>query len=88
MKLAILAALLCVAVGCDSAIVGAKCEKGFVRCGDECVNLQKDFRNCGRCENLCHDFFCIKGVCQESVTDAAVSEATDAAVSESDAMAE
>jgi hypothetical protein len=60
---AILAFVLA-ASSCESAIVGAKCQSGFSRCGDECVNLQRDFRNCGECENLCMSFICLKGECE------------------------
>jgi hypothetical protein len=61
---AILAFVLA-ASSCESAIVGAKCQAGFARCGDECVNLERDFRNCGECGNLCMSFFCSKGACED-----------------------
>jgi Stigma-specific protein, Stig1 len=66
------------AVGCESPIVGAKCQAGFTRCADECVNLQRDFRNCGECGNLCQGFFCFKGECADDEP-ADASSAVDAA---------
>jgi hypothetical protein len=65
MRACLIMALVFAAVGCESAIVGAKCQSGFARCGDECVNLQRDFRNCGECENLCQGFICLKGECAD-----------------------
>jgi hypothetical protein len=65
MRATLLLAFVFAAVGCESAIVGAKCQSGFVRCDDECVNLQRDFRNCGECGNLCQGFICWKGECAD-----------------------
>lgn len=72
---------LVAAVGCEAAIVGVKCGEGFSRCGDECVNLQRDFRNCGACGNLCRSFICFKGECESSSADApdAAAEVRDSA---------
>jgi hypothetical protein len=83
MRLVIASILIAAAIGCESAIVGAKCETGFTRCGDECVNLQRDFRNCGECEHLCNDFICLKGKCEDrEPPDAAAADGIDAATSE------
>ena len=76
MRIALGLALIAAAVGCESPIVGAKCQTGFTRCGEECVNTQRDFRNCGECDHLCHDFICLKGACEErEQLDAAISDA-------------
>jgi Stigma-specific protein, Stig1 len=83
MKYAIALALTFAAMSCESAIVGAKCQAGFTRCGDECVNLQRDFRNCGRCENLCNDFICLKGKCESrGPLDAAAEEGPEAGLAD------
>lgn len=29
------------------------CDPGFTLCGDQCVNLNKNFDNCGACGNSC-----------------------------------
>jgi hypothetical protein len=73
--------LMLAAVGCESPIVGGKCQVGFTICRDACVNLQRDFTNCGKCGNLCGDFLCLKGKCEpREQPDAASSE--DAAKSD------
>jgi hypothetical protein len=88
MTRAIVLALTFAALSCESAIVGAKCQAGFTRCGEECVNTQRDFRNCGKCENLCHDFICLKGKCEDrpqpdaASEDGAAAEPADAAAAE------
>lgn len=88
MSRAIALALVFAAISCESAIVGAKCQAGFTRCGEECVNTQRDFRNCGKCDNLCHDFICLKGHCEDreqpdaASSDGAVVESADAAPTE------
>ncbi len=70
---------LLAATGCESAIVGgAKCGAGFTRCGDECVNLKRDFRNCGECGNLCPGFICLKGECEEPAPDQPDASSSDA----------
>jgi hypothetical protein len=67
------------AIGCESAIVGGSCQPGFKICGEECVNLQRDFRNCGACENLCDTFICLKGECEKPAEpDASTPDASDA----------
>jgi hypothetical protein len=78
MRALILVAWVLAAVGCESAIVGAKCADGFSRCGDECVNLKRDFRNCGECGNLCRSFICLKGECEEQASDPLDAGSTDA----------
>jgi hypothetical protein len=80
MRLVAAFVLVAAAMGCESAIVGAKCQSGFTRCGEECVSLQRDFRNCGECEHLCHDFICLKGECEDrEPADAAAADGSDAA---------
>jgi hypothetical protein len=65
MKLMVAFALMLAAVGCESAIVGAKCQAGFTRCGAACVNMQRDFTNCGACGNVCDDLICLNGKCED-----------------------
>ncbi|MBR4986220.1 MAG: hypothetical protein IKY83_10845 [Proteobacteria bacterium] len=45
------------------------CPPGQELCGSECVNLQKDYDNCGTCGNACLDgFACKEGSCVLSCT--------------------
>ncbi|MFT5354441.1 MAG: hypothetical protein ACI9KE_001646 [Polyangiales bacterium] len=38
---------------CGSPIVGAECAEGYVRCGNQCVDLASNRNNCGSCGNVC-----------------------------------
>lgn len=38
---------------CGSPIVGAECAEGYVRCGNQCVDLEMNRNNCGACGNVC-----------------------------------
>ena len=41
-----------------------RCSEGQTRCGDRCVNLQRNERHCGRCFNRCDEGEeCVDGVC-------------------------
>ncbi len=41
------------------------CPQGQSRCGERCVNLQRNERHCGRCSNRCDEGEqCVDGVCQ------------------------
>jgi hypothetical protein len=70
-SLIVLGSLLA-AIGCESAVVGAKCRESFSRCGDECVNLKRDFR-------LCRGFICSDGECQDPASEPADAGSSDAA---------
>src|SRR5688500_15788761 len=40
------------------------CPQGRTRCGDRCVNLDRNERHCGRCFNRCAEGEqCVDGVC-------------------------
>lgn len=58
----LLAAAMLLAVGCESAVVGAECAAPYVRCGHYCVDLQTDGLNCGFCSNACV-IGCASGAC-------------------------
>jgi hypothetical protein len=60
--LALLTLALC-SLACESPIVGLECREGFSLCGNTCVDLRSDFRNCGECDNSCGRFVCEKGSC-------------------------
>jgi len=55
------------AAACESPIVGASCRTGYTQCGSRCVDLQGDYRNCGRCGNSCGRFVCDHGSCSSEV---------------------
>src|SRR5215208_5236041 len=41
-----------------------RCSEGQTRCGDRCVNLQRNERHCGSCSNRCRSTqTCCKGRC-------------------------
>jgi hypothetical protein len=45
-----------------------RCSEGQTRCGDRCVNLQRNERHCGSCFNRCPEGSeCVGGVCQGGV---------------------
>ena len=48
---------------CADPIVGAECRDGLVRCGGQCVEIDRDPANCGRCGNDCGRFECRKAAC-------------------------
>jgi|SRR5215203_6011413 len=44
-----------------------RCSEGQTRCGDRCVNLQRNERHCGSCFHRCAEGEeCVSGVCQGS----------------------
>lgn len=44
-----------------------RCSEGQTRCGERCVNLQRNERHCGSCSNRCEEGEeCVSGVCQGS----------------------
>ncbi|RME52392.1 hypothetical protein D6783_04690 [Candidatus Woesearchaeota archaeon] len=48
----------------SDADCGAPCPQGLRRCGDACVNIQEDGRNCGGCGVVCDPgSFCQDGFC-------------------------
>jgi Stigma-specific protein, Stig1 len=41
-----------------------RCSEGQTRCGERCVNLQRNERHCGECFNRCEEGQeCVEGVC-------------------------
>jgi hypothetical protein len=49
--------------GC-SPIVGAECRAALAQCGGECVDLDRDPRHCGACDNACAGGqACVLGAC-------------------------
>jgi hypothetical protein len=73
---AVLLALSCAA--CQSPIVGLECRAGFSLCGNTCVDLRSDFRNCGQCDNSCGRFVCERGTCsEEQVRDGGMDAGSD-----------
>lgn len=44
------------------------CSGGLTACGDQCVALDEDPRNCGACGKQCVSHICVAGECQGSVT--------------------
>ena len=80
---------------CESPIVGLECREGFSLCGNSCVDLRSDFRNCGQCDNSCGRFVCERGTCSSEQTrdggtdggtfDAGSDAGRDAATDEEDA---
>ena len=68
-----IAALALLLVACESPIVGLECREGFSLCGNSCVDLRSDFRNCGQCDKSCGRFVCEEGSCSaEQIRDAGV----------------
>jgi hypothetical protein len=64
---------------CESPLVGLECREGFSLCGNRCVDLRSDFRNCGECDNSCGRFVCEQGSCSsEQIRDAGSDASGDA----------
>jgi hypothetical protein len=46
-----------------------RCSEGQTRCGERCVNLQRNERHCGRCGNRCPEGSeCVGGTCSAVAT--------------------
>lgn len=54
-----------VGLGCGDALVGARCEAGYVACGQSCTDVSADYLNCGACGNDCGLFACVDGACSD-----------------------
>lgn len=71
MKLSHFVLLASLWFACESPLVGLECREGFSLCGNRCVDLRSDFRNCGQCDNSCGRFVCDDGRCSsEQMRDA------------------
>lgn len=46
---------------------GSGCRLGEDRCGDTCIDLRTDRRNCGECGHSCLDQGCTNGVCDPNL---------------------
>ena len=50
-------------LACGSPIVGAECAPGTSRCGESCIDLQRDPDHCGECDQSCGRFECRDAHC-------------------------
>ncbi|MFA5625079.1 MAG: metallophosphoesterase [Bradymonadales bacterium] len=48
----------------DIVGLGEQCAADLQRCGTDCVNLQSDVQNCGRCTYECGEGSCVLGQCR------------------------